>query len=106
MPGHPSVPWIAWSQVYHPGGQGPPGDDGPKGDTLFLVSYAKMLRITITVFSSTTVVYPDGHQRRVWLYDGNVDYLKGKHIPLFIAALILLIFLSIPYHCSVSYSMA
>ena len=65
--------------------------------TLFLISYAKMLRITIAVFSSTTLVYPDGHPRRVWLYDGNVDYLKGKHIPLFIAALILLIFLSIPY---------
>ena len=33
---------------------------------------------------------------KVWLYDGNVDYLKGKHIPLFIAALLLL-FISLPY---------
>ena len=65
--------------------------------TLFLMSYAKLLRITITVLSSTTLVYPDGHQKRVWLYDGNVDYIKGKHIPLFIAALMLLTFLSIPY---------
>ena len=65
--------------------------------TLFLMSYAKMLRITITALSSTTLDYPDGYSRRVWLYDGSVDYLKGKHIPIFIAALILLILLSIPY---------
>ena len=35
-------------------------------------------------------------ERPVWLYDGNVDYLKGKHIPLFIASL-LLILIFIPY---------
>ena len=65
--------------------------------TLFLMSCAKMLRITITALSSTTLDYPDGYSRRVWLYDGSVDYLKGKHIPIFIASLMLLIFLSIPY---------
>ena len=65
--------------------------------TLFLLSYAKVLRIIITIFSSTLLVYPDGYRRRVWLYDGNVDYLKGKHIPLFIAAILLLTFLCIPY---------
>ena len=65
--------------------------------TLFLMSYAKMLRITITILSSTSLEYPDGHMNKVWLYNGNVDYLKSKHIPLFIVALILLTFLSIPY---------
>ena len=34
--------------------------------------------------------------RKVWFYDGNVDYLKGKHIPLFIAALLLLL-IFLPY---------
>ena len=63
--------------------------------TLFLLS--KLLRIIITVFSSTELVYPNGYHRRVWLYDGNIDYLIGKHIPLFIAALILLILISIPF---------
>ena len=62
--------------------------------------YAKLLRIIITVFSSTEIVYPDGYVRRIWLYDGNVDYLQGKHIPLFIAALLLLTFISIPYTAS------
>lgn len=64
---------------------------------LFLLSYAKLLRIIITVLSSTQLVYPDGYVKRVWLYDGNIDYNQGKHIPLFIAALIFLILLSIPY---------
>ena len=64
--------------------------------TLFLLSYAKLLRIIITVFQSTDLEYPDNSVRKVWLYDGNVDYLKGKHIPLFIAALFLLL-ISLPY---------
>ena len=64
--------------------------------TLFLLSYAKLLRIIITVFQSTGLNYPDNSVRKVWLYDGNVNYFKGKHIPLFIAALLLL-FISLPY---------
>ena len=59
--------------------------------TLFLISYAKLLRIIITVFQSTELEYPDNSVRKIWLYDGNVDYLEGKHIPLFIAALLLLL---------------
>ena len=65
--------------------------------TLFLLSYAKLLRITITAFSFTLLEYPDGSVKRLWLYDGNVDYLKGKHIALFVAALLLLVFISLPY---------
>ena len=65
--------------------------------TLFLLSYAKLLRTVITIFSSTVLTYPDGYVRRVWLYDGNVDFLKGRHIPLFIVALIFLILVSIPF---------
>ena len=65
--------------------------------TLFLLSYAKLLRITITALSFTLLEYPDGSVKRIWLYDGNVDYLKGKHIALFVAALLLLLFISIPY---------
>ena len=65
--------------------------------TLFLLSYAKLLRITITAFSFTLLEYPDGSVKRIWLYDGNVDYLRGKHIVLFVAALLLLVFISLPY---------
>ena len=65
--------------------------------TLFLISYAKLLQTTITIISFTTLEYPDGSVRRVWLYDANVDYFKGKHIPLFMAAVLVLIFLTVPY---------
>ena len=65
--------------------------------TLFLLSYAKLLRIIITIFSSTQLVYPSGHKRWVWLYDGNVQYLKGNHIYLFIVAFLLLTAISLPY---------
>ena len=65
--------------------------------TLFLLSYTKLFRIIITIFSSTPIIYPDGYRKNVWLYDGNIDYLKGKYIPLFIAALLILLLLSIPF---------
>ena len=68
--------------------------------TLFLLSYTKMLRVVITVFSFTILEYPDGYKRRVWLYDGNIEFLRGKHMVLFIATLLLLILLSVPYTLS------
>ena len=68
--------------------------------TLFLLSYTKLLRLVIDVVSFTTITYPDGYAKAVWLYDGNVDFLSGKHIPLFIATLLLLVLLSIPYTLS------
>ena len=68
--------------------------------TLFLLSYAKILRIVITVFSSTILIYPNGFKRRVWLYDGSIEFIRGRHIPLCIATLLLLILLSIPYTLS------
>ena len=69
--------------------------------TLFLLTYTKLLRLEITVVSYTSITYPNGHpDKTVWLYDGNVDYLKGKHIPLFIATVLLLVLLSVPYTLS------
>ena len=62
--------------------------------TLFLLSYTKLLRTIITAFSFTVL---EGKKSAVWLYDGNVLYLQGKHVPLFLAALILLLTLSLPY---------
>ena len=67
--------------------------------TLFLLSYTKLLRVIITVFSSTVIVYPDKFTKWVWLYDGNVEFLRGKHLVLFILTLIFLS-LSVPYTLS------
>ena len=68
--------------------------------TLFLLSYTKILRTVIIIFSSTTLEFPNGFSKRVWLYDSNIDFLQGKHIPLFITADVTLILLSIPYTLS------
>ena len=65
--------------------------------TLFLLSYAKLLRTIIAVLSFTYLEYPDGAEVAVWLYDGNVRYLKGKHIPLFLTAMLVLLLLFLPY---------
>ena len=65
--------------------------------TLFLLSYAKLLRTVIAVLSYTSLEYPNNTHIAVWLYDGNVIFFSGKHIPLFIAAMVCLIFLFLPY---------
>ena len=64
--------------------------------TLILLSYAKLLSITITALSFTDINYPDGSQETVWLPDGNVKYFQSKHIALVIVAL-LIILVGVPY---------
>ena len=65
--------------------------------TLFLISYAKVLRTVYASFSYTFLTYPNGSVVPVWLFDGNIRYLKGKHIPLFIAALLYFLFIFVPF---------
>ena len=59
--------------------------------TLFLLSYAKLLRTIITALSPTQLHLStaDGNttMKLVWREDGNIDYLRGKHVPLFVVAL-------------------
>ena len=59
--------------------------------TLLLLSYTKFLQTTITTLSLVTLDYPDGSHKRVWLPDASVGYLSGKHIPLLIAAVFILL---------------
>ena len=65
--------------------------------TLILLSYAKLLRTVIAIFSYTLLEYPNNSQAAVWLHDGNIRYLSSKHTPLFIAAVVCLIVLFLPY---------
>ena len=65
--------------------------------TLFLLSYSKLLRTIIATFSFTFLDYPDDVQVAVWLYDGNIQYLHGKHIALFLIALLTLLVFYLPY---------
>ena len=64
--------------------------------TLFLISYTKILRTIIAAFSFRYLRYPDGYAS-VWAYDGNIEYLSGKHTSLFITALLSLILLFLPF---------
>ena len=64
--------------------------------TLFLLSYAKLLRTIITALSYT-IVYTSHGPKAMWTADGNVDYLGPQHAPLFTSAVAVLLFLWLPY---------
>ena len=62
--------------------------------TLVFLSFTNVLETTVVSLRPTTLTYItiDGsYDETVWLPDGNIKYFKGKHIPLFIVALILVI---------------
>ena len=61
--------------------------------TLFLLSYSKLLQLVVDVFTFARILHSDGYTNPVWLYDGNVDYLKGKHVPLFLVTILLQVLL-------------
>ena len=65
--------------------------------TLFLLSYAKFFRTIIAALSVAYVEYPHGLRVAVWVNDGNIRYLTGRHIPLFIAAVFSIAFVFLPY---------
>ena len=66
--------------------------------TLFLLSYSKILRAIILALSTTSLEYPDGTLKQVWLYDGSVPYFRrDDHIVLGAFAITILLFLFLPY---------
>ena len=69
--------------------------------TLFLLSYSKILTTIVAALEYTEIMVVKSHnvieEYSVWAADGNLLYAKGKHIPLFIVALLALIFIVIPY---------
>ncbi len=58
--------------------------------TLFLLSYTKLQTTIATSLSFIVVEVSNGEKMFVWLKDGNVPYLQGKHIALFLINLIML----------------
>ena len=66
--------------------------------TLILLSYAKLLRTVISVFYFATLQLPHGETSTVWLHDGNISFLQGKHLALFIFALLFFVLLFLPYN--------
>ena len=70
----------------------------PVLSTLVLLSYSNILQIIITIFSPASLnTMNSSADSYVWQYDGNVEYLGKKHLPLFIFGLVVIIFLITPY---------
>ena len=65
--------------------------------TLLLMSYTKVLKIFIEVYSSVKLDYPQSKTVTVWLKDANVPYLRSKHLALTVLTSLVLIFLFLPY---------
>ena len=61
--------------------------------TLFLLSYAKLLRAIIE--AASPIVLTDKNSL-VWLMDGNVAFFKGAHIFLFLFALVAMVLYIVP----------
>ena len=64
--------------------------------TVILMSYTKILKIIIEVFSFVELEYPDD-RKAVWLKDANVPYLESKHLALTVVTVLVLAFFFLPY---------
>ena len=65
--------------------------------TLLLMSYTKILKIIIEVYSYENLDYPDNKTVPVWLKDANVPYLELKHLFLTVVTSLVLVFFFLPY---------
>ena len=65
--------------------------------TLFLLSYAKLLRTVITAVYSTTLNGRDSSTPSVWLVDGNVPFFRGTHIALLLMAVVFILVFIVPF---------
>ena len=74
----------------------------PVLDTLFLLSYTKVLQTTVEAlkFTEVTTYYDSSSQGQnswVWVLDRRLDYFVSRHGWLFFAAIVTLLFLWVPY---------
>ena len=70
--------------------------------TLILLSYAKLLRTAISVFSFVDIKSSMSGTVRAWRPDPSVGYLEGGHIALFVIAVLFLLFI-FPFAISFTY---
>ena len=64
--------------------------------TVILLSYTKLLRTVITIFSHTLI---DCNNNRYWYWsiDPTQEYLHGWHILLFVIGIVVMVFLIVPF---------
>ena len=78
--------------------------------TLILLSYSKLLRTTVSVFTSVTIQYTSkesnyssSQQLTAWQPDPNVEYLHDGHIVLFLIALVFTLLFIIPFALAMTF---
>ena len=59
--------------------------------TLFMLSYAKLLRTTLNAFSPITITDSNNTAHLRWLLDGNYGFLHWPHLALFLASRLILV---------------
>lgn len=64
--------------------------------TLLLLSYTKIQRVVLETWSSTFVMHENG-SFSVWLADGNVPFMRGKHILLGVMSLAVTVGFLVPF---------
>ena len=72
--------------------------------TLFLLSYAKLLRTVIAATLFTSLSVENGTIQNVWLLDGNIAFLRGHHIALFLAGIVTVFGYILPFTALVTLS--
>ena len=68
--------------------------------TLILMSYTKLLKTSIHIFSRAVVLVEHNStlsNNVVWRHDGNIGYFRGGHLQLFMAAVLLVALFIVPY---------
>ena len=65
--------------------------------TVVLMSYSKLLHTSQQILSYVTVYYSNGTQETRWKIDPNLLYFQGKHLPLAMFGMFILIFFILPY---------
>ena len=65
--------------------------------TVVLMSYSKLLHTSQQILSYVTVYYSNGTQEKRWKMDPNLLYFHGKHFPLGLFGILIVIVLLIPY---------
>ena len=70
--------------------------------TVVLMSYSKLLHTSQQILSYATVYYSNGTQEKRWKMDPNLLYFQGKHIPLAMFGICIVIVFLIPYTVLVS----
>ena len=65
--------------------------------TLILKSYTKLLQTAVETLIFADLESSIGSVERVWKFDGNLTYFKGKHSILALTAVCVITFLLLPY---------